>query len=567
MTPVPVKPRRASAVSIGSAQMRRRPRWRGNAISHAIAQAATRIAVGTDWHKGIQELLGHLGQAMGVSRVTLFETHPGPKCRLVESCRYDWSEPGLARLSTDPRSQNMAVADERGEVDEWTRRRQRGKVVMAKLREVVGYDRQVFLEQGVLSFVSVPVMLRRGYWGFLGFDDCRNERTWSRHEIDVLATAGGLIAGAIERAETDGRLRASEERYALAGRGANDGLWDWDIIAGRAYFSPRLHEILGLADGALAPSMAALLEHLHEDDARAIRDHFVARFRHRKRRFSFEARQCTSLARPRWFAARGLIVYANDRPARVVGSLRDVTDHKLALAQLAEAERQRTSLARYFSPGVVDEVMRAGGRIVAVRSLDAIVLFADLVNYTEMSASLPGEQILGLLREFHGLVEDAVFGNEGTLDKYMGDGLMATFGTPRPGLRDATNAIACARDLVLAINRWNEKRELVGLPAIRISVGLHVGEVTLGDVGSDRRFEFTAVGHTVNLASRIEAASRMLRKEIVASDAVITAVRREGGDAVLAGFEKLGSHPIRGSRSPIELWGLAARALDAQTCG
>jgi PAS domain S-box-containing protein len=467
----------------------------------------------------------------------------------------------VSPLSTDPRSQNMTVVDERGELDEWTRRRQRGQVVMATLREVVGYDRQVFLEQGVQSFVSVPIMLRQGYWGFLGFDDCRNERVWSRHEIDMLGTAGGLIAGAMERAGTDERLRASEERYALAARGANDGLWDWDVVTDRAYFSPRLHEILGLAEGALGPSMAALLKQFHEDDGQAVRDHFAARFRRHKRRFSFEARQRTSSAKPRWLVARGLIVYANGKPARIVGSLRDITDHKLAVAQLAEAERQRTSLTRYFSPDVVDEVMRAGGRIVAARSLDATVLFADLVNYTEMSSSLPGEQVLELLREFHRLVEDAVFGNEGTLDKYMGDGLMATFGTPRPGLHDVTNAVACARDLIAAINRWNERRARIGLPKIQISVGLHFGEVTLGDVGSDRRFEFTAVGHTVNLASRIEAASRALQTEIVASNAVIVAVRREGCDAILAGFENLGSHPIRGSRTPIELWGLAARAV------
>jgi len=403
---------------------------------NAMADAATRIVVGEDWRHGMPELLGRLGQATGVSRVALFEHHPGPGCRLVESCRYDWAGPGIAPLVADPRFQNMALVDEQGEVDEWTRRRERGEVVMATLREVVGYNRQIFLEQGVRSFVSVPITLRRGCWGFLSFDDCNNERAWSHRELDMLAAAGGLIAGVMERAETDERLRASEERCALV-------------------------------------------------------------------------------------------------------------------------ERQRASLTRYFSPNVVDEVMQADGRILAVHSLDATVLFADLVNYTEMSSSLPGEQVLELLREFHKLVEGAVFGNEGTLDKYMGDGLMATFGTPRPTPRDATNAVACARDLVSAIRRWNERRAPTGLPKIEISVGLHFGQVTLGDVGTDRRFEFTAVGHTVNLASRIEAASRSLQREIVASDAVISAVRREGGDAILAGFENLGSHPIRGSRIPIELWGLA----------
>jgi class 3 adenylate cyclase len=205
--------------------------------------------------------------------------------------------------------------------------------------------------------------------------------------------------------------------------------------------------------------------------------------------------------------------------------------------------------------------MRAGGGIAAIRTHNAAVLFADLVNYTEMSASMSGERILVFLREFHGLVEDAVFGNEGTLDKYMGDGLMATFGTPVPGARDASNAVACARHLVSAIHRWNERREPIGLPRIQVSVGLHFGEVTLGDAGSDRRIEFTAVGHTVNLASRIEAASRMLQTEIVASDAIVAAVRQEGGAALLAGFRNLGRYAIRGAKHPVELWGLAARSL------
>src|SRR5262249_59955512 len=100
-------------------------------------------------------------------------------------------------------------------------------------------------------FGCVPVMRRSGRWGFLGFDDCRDERVWSALEIDVLKTAASLIAGAIERAVAEERLQISEERYALAARGATDGLWDWDLATGYAYFSPRLHEILGLADGRL----------------------------------------------------------------------------------------------------------------------------------------------------------------------------------------------------------------------------------------------------------------------------------------------------------------------------
>jgi adenylate cyclase len=174
---------------------------------------------------------------------------------------------------------------------------------------------------------------------------------------------------------------------------------------------------------------------------------------------------------------------------------------------------------------------------------------------------MSGEQVIALLREFHAIVEDAVFNHSGTLDKYIGDGLMATFGTPRPGPRDASNAVACARQLVTALNRWNERREAAGESRLQIGIGLHVGEVILGDVGSAKRLELTVVGDTVNAASRIEALSRTLDAAILASEAVLEAVAREGGKALLAGFLDMGTHALRGRKEPITLWGLTAVTL------
>ena len=243
------------------------------------------------------------------------------------------------------------------------------------------------------------------------------------------------------------------------------------------------------------------------------------------------------------------------------GILRDITERRELEQQLTEAEKQRSSLARYFSPNMVDEVMRTGGRIASARRLNATVLFADLINYTTLSVDMSGEQVITVLREFHAIVEDAVFGNQGTLDKYIGDGVMATFGTPRPGPRDATNAIICARRLITAFGPWNWRRTAAGLSKLSLSVGLHFGEVTLGDVGTGRRFEFTVVGDTVNVASRIEAMSRTLEVAIIATDAVVTAVRKENGDEFLDGFRDLGTHKVRGHKGAIRLWGLTTAAL------
>jgi PAS domain S-box-containing protein len=241
--------------------------------------------------------------------------------------------------------------------------------------------------------------------------------------------------------------------------------------------------------------------------------------------------------------------------------LRDISERKRLQSQLADADRQRAVLARHFSPNMVEELMRSGGQLDRVRTQPIAVLFADLFDFTAMSATRPPAEVIELLRRFHGLIEDSVFANEGTLDKYIGDGVMATFGTPWPGPRDATHAVACARDLVRALNCWNAERHGAGLEPLRIGVGLHYGEATLAKVGSARRFEYTVIGEIVNLASRIEHLTRTLDNALLISDALVEAVRRERGDPVLDGFAPAGAHAIRGHPVPIELWGLSASAI------
>jgi adenylate cyclase len=209
---------------------------------------------------------------------------------------------------------------------------------------------------------------------------------------------------------------------------------------------------------------------------------------------------------------------------------------------------------------MVEELMQAGGRIGLARTQPMAVLFADLYDYTEMSATMSGEQVIALLREFHAIVEDAVFNHGGTLDKYIGDGLMATFGTPSPGPLDATSAIAATRQILRELTLWNQRREAKGERRIRIGVGLHFGLATLGDVGTEQRFELTVVGDTVNIASRIEQLSRLVRTAVVASDDLIQRAIAESGTEAIESFRELGEHRIRGRQALIRLWGLSAES-------
>ena len=119
------------------------------------------------------------------------------------------------------------------------------------------------------------------------------------------------------------------------------------------------------------------------------------------------------------------------------------------------AERERANLARYFSPNMVDELAESDQPLGTVRTQNVAVLFADIVGFTAASAMEPPENVIKMLRQFHARMEHAVFAHGGTLDKFLGDGLMATFGTPDATPNDAANALACANSMIGAVGAWS----------------------------------------------------------------------------------------------------------------
>jgi class 3 adenylate cyclase len=136
---------------------------------------------------------------------------------------------------------------------------------------------------------------------------------------------------------------------------------------------------------------------------------------------------------------------------------------------------------------------------------------------------------MALLRDFHGRMEEEVFRHGGCLEKFIGDALLATFGVPDTGTRDATDALACARGMLAALSAWNREREAAGLRPLQIGLGLHYGPVVAGDIGSRRSMAFATVGDTTNVTSRLQALTRELRVSIVASAALVAAVECEAG--------------------------------------
>jgi adenylate cyclase len=221
----------------------------------------------------------------------------------------------------------------------------------------------------------------------------------------------------------------------------------------------------------------------------------------------------------------------------------------------AGIERERTNLARYFSPNVVEQLSQNDEPLKQVRTQDVAVLFADIVGFTAYADGRSPMDVIGTLRQFHERMEREVFRHGGTLDKYLGDGLMATFGTPFTGDRDAGNALRCAQAMIASIDELNLERSKRGEPPIRLSVGLHYGQVVLGDIGLNR-LEFAVIGTAVNAASRLETLTREYGCALVASDDLVRRARAEAGGSN-ADFQFLVGQPprtIRGLEQPVGIW-------------
>ena len=223
------------------------------------------------------------------------------------------------------------------------------------------------------------------------------------------------------------------------------------------------------------------------------------------------------------------------------------------LMRQAGAARERANLARYFAPSMVEHLAGRDKPLGEVRSQSVVVMFVDIVGFTKMAEMASAEDTVKLLREFHARMEKAVFDNQGTLDKFLGDGLMITFGTPVPGDEDAANAINCSLQMQKSMDSWNVERQRRGEKAVRVSIGVHCGDAVLGDIGSERRLEFAVLGDVVNVCARLESMTRQIGVPVIVSNAVVQAA---GGEAFAkqAGFNHHGPVDVRGRDESVDIW-------------
>ena len=217
-----------------------------------------------------------------------------------------------------------------------------------------------------------------------------------------------------------------------------------------------------------------------------------------------------------------------------------------------EKRKLRKSFSQYLSPGVIaliekdpQKYIRPGGQ-----SKDLTVMFSDIRDFTSLSERLTPDEVVQLLNEYLGEMTDAVFATDGTLDKYVGDAIMAFWGSPYPQDDHAFRGCSCALQMIQRLEKLNQKWKSEGRSPIAIGIGLNSGPMNVGNMGSARRLAWTVMGDNVNLASRLEGINKEYRTRIIISE---TTYRQVSAHFVCRDLDKI---RVKGKTQPVNIYEL-----------
>jgi adenylate cyclase len=210
----------------------------------------------------------------------------------------------------------------------------------------------------------------------------------------------------------------------------------------------------------------------------------------------------------------------------------------------------RRLFSLYVTPEVAEHAIRHGAELGG-QLAEASVLFSDIRGFTSITEKMEATALIALLNRYFDAMSDAIVAHGGLVNKFGGDSLLAVFGTPlNPAQEHALQAVQAAQAMLAALQAFNADQMRRGEPALRTGIGVATGPVIAGNVGSDERLEYTVIGDTVNLASRLQALTKDLDAPVLLGSTTAEAVKAR------VALIPMGDIDVRGKKAPVQVYSL-----------
>jgi len=239
---------------------------------------------------------------------------------------------------------------------------------------------------------------------------------------------------------------------------------------------------------------------------------------------------------------------------------------RLTLTRAVQASQSADALSRFFDSEVADRITTTDLAPMAGQSVarDAAVMFTDLRGFTRASATLSAADLIALIGEYQNVVVPVVRAHGGNIDKFMGDGILISFGAVRASHTYAAEALRCIGAILVASRAWAADRLARGMPALDIGIGVAHGPLVFGIIGVDKRLEYTVLGDTVNLAAKLEKHNKAEAAQACATASLPILAREQDPGIALHDFEMRRARTVAGVPEPLDLavW-LSAHAAES----